>query len=164
MLEDGGQLIFERRGNSPLYPIFTALKHGALTPFQMQTIKELIKSIFSIRPVALTSSADGTGIDRLGFDDAMFMLEVGAVSGTSPTLDVKIQESADNSTFTDISGATFTQITAADKSATLRVNLAGKKRYLRAVATIAGTSPSFTGGVQAVLSKATTQPVSNEAA
>lgn len=70
-------------------------------------------------------------------------LHVTAASGTSPTLDVKIQHSSDNSTWVDL--ITFTQATARTserKSATGTVN-----RYVRAEWTVGGTSPSFTFAV-----------------
>jgi hypothetical protein len=64
------------------------------------------------------------------------------VSGTSPTLAGKIQESADGSTnWTDISGATFTTVTASTNTQAIAFDRT--KRFLRYVATVGGTSPSF---------------------
>lgn len=66
-------------------------------------------------------------------------------SGTSPTLTVKLQDSADNSTFADLTGGAFTQLTAAGSQ-----HLEGTgtvRRYVRAVYTIGGTTPSFTAAV-----------------
>lgn len=95
---------------------------------------------------ARTASANGTGVDLQGYVNPggrqmKAYLNVGAASGTTPTLDVKIQESDDDSTYTDISGATFTQATAA---ITEEIHFRTSKRYVRAVATIGGTTPSFT--------------------
>ncbi len=96
----------------------------------------------TLTPAARTSSGNGTGIDLADTGPELYaILENGTTSGTSPTLDVKIQESDDNSTFSDISGATFTQLTAAGAERILVRNRT--KRYVRAVATIGGTSPSF---------------------
>lgn len=93
-------------------------------------------------PATRTASANGTGVDLQASDGPCFALvQAGTVSGTSPTLDAKVQESDDNSTFTDITGATFTQITASNKSQIITFKRA--KRYCRLVFTIAGTSPSF---------------------
>ena len=127
----------------------------------MRQVYDNVKSLFSFRPSAQTSTANGTGVDTKGYDNAMVTLEVGAVSGTSPTLDVKIQESDDNSTFSDVSGATFTQVTAANSSQKIRVAELNvpRKRYLRAVATIGGTSPSFTMAVNILLGRAHSNPV-----
>lgn len=61
-----------------------------------------------------------------------------SVSGTSPTADVKIQHSADNSTWVDL--VTFTQVTAA--SSEIKEVEAGTtiNRYLRVFNTIGGSS------------------------
>jgi hypothetical protein len=96
----------------------------------------------SIKPQTATATANGSGIDLNETDGLAFgMINVGTVSGTAPTCDVKVQESSDNSSFTDISGATFTQVTASNK--TQLITFKRTKRYVRLVATIAGTSPSF---------------------
>lgn len=96
---------------------------------------------------AVTSTTNGTGVDLQGTINPGgrgfgAWLAVSAASGTSPTCDVKIQESDDNSTFTDITGATFTQLTTTSTGELIQVRT--NKRYVRAVATLAGTSPSFT--------------------
>lgn len=98
-------------------------------------------------PVSRTSTANGTGVDLIDVAGNMqsALLLTGAVSGTSPTLDVKIQESADNSTWSDVPGATFTQQTAANQRQL--ISFAAIKRYVRAVYTLAGTSPNFATGV-----------------
>jgi hypothetical protein len=68
--------------------------------------------------------------------------QVGAVSGTSPTLAGKIQESADGSTgWSDVSGATFATVTASTNNQA--ITFERTKRYLRYVGTVGGTSPSF---------------------
>lgn len=130
----------------------------------MRKLFDNIRSAFSLRPAALTATTNGTSVDTRGYGDAMAVLEVGAVSGTSPTLDVKIQESDDNSAFTDVAGAAFTQVTAANSSQVLRLgqlNLV-RKRYVRAVATIGGTSPSFALGCQILLGEGASGAVNND--
>jgi len=64
------------------------------------------------------------------------------VSGTTPSLAGKIQESADGSTnWSDISGATFTAVTGSDNLQSISFDRT--QRYVRYVGTISGTSPSF---------------------
>jgi hypothetical protein len=59
-------------------------------------------------------------------------------------MDVKIQDSADNSTFADVSGYTLTQVTTTDSLQSLSIDKRLVRRYVRAVFTIGGTSsPSF---------------------
>jgi hypothetical protein len=125
----------------------------------MRSVYDAIKSLFLVRPVRATSTVTGTGIDTMGYNDAMITLEVGTVSGTSPTLDGKIQESdALGSGYVDLAGATFTQVTASNNTQKIRLN--GKtKRYIRFVGTIAGTSPSFDLAANALLGNAFREPV-----
>lgn len=99
-------------------------------------------------PAARTATVTGSGIDLKDYIGGYEITQdVGAVSGTSPTLDGKIQDSADNSSFADVSGATFTQVTTSDKIQSIRIDVDAVRRYIRYVGTIAGTSPSFTMGV-----------------
>lgn len=100
-------------------------------------------------PATRTANGDGTGIDLTSSEGPVTaVLGLGAASGTSATLDVKLQESDDNSTYTDISGATFSQLTDTSDNTVLAIATWNrKKRYVRASATIAGTSPSFLFGV-----------------
>lgn len=106
----------------------------------------------SIRPQTITANTNGVSVDAapVGGNSLSARLSVGAVSGTSPTLNVRMQWSADNSTWTDIAGATFTQVTAANQAEIIRFALppaasltAAAPRWVRAVATVGGTSPSF---------------------
>jgi hypothetical protein len=93
-------------------------------------------------PQTITASANGTSIDCITADGSCFAIQlIGAVSGTSPTLAGKLQESSDGSTWTDISGAVFTTVTASTN--TQIITFERTKRYLRHVATVGGTSPSF---------------------
>lgn len=74
------------------------------------------------------------------------LLNVSAASGTTPTLDVKIQTRKDSAdTFRDLaSSPSFAQKTAAGSE---RKCFPGCDREVRVVATIGGTTPSFTYSV-----------------
>jgi hypothetical protein len=76
------------------------------------------------------------------------LVQVTAITGTSPTLVVKLQESSDNSTWSDITGATTASITAAGSAVFF-----GKpaKGYVQAVATIGGTTPAVTANIAALV-------------
>ena len=128
----------------------------------MRSVYDNIKSLFALRPQVATASVNGAGVDTLGYNSAAVTLEVGAVSGTTPTLDVKIQDSTDNATFADVSGLIFTQVTTANNSQVLRIEGLGtstRRRYLRADATISGTSPSFAFATNILLGRAFRAPV-----
>lgn len=106
-------------------------------------------------PAALTTTTLGTTIDLIDSNANMAsaLIQVGAVSGTQGTCDVKIQEStqtATTGTWTDITGATFTQITTsgvAGTSGAQIISFQRQKRYVRAYATFAGTFTSMLIGV-----------------
>lgn len=99
----------------------------------------------SLAPAARTASANGTSVDLQGYDgDVLAVLDSAAGTGTSPTMDVKVQDSADNSAFADVTGLTFTQVINAVSLQTLRIDSRSVRRYIRLVATIGGTTPSFT--------------------
>ncbi len=98
---------------------------------------------------AKTTTFNGTAFDALNYEGiAQIAQYVGVVSGTTPTLDGKIQESdTSGGTYTDIAGATFTQVTATNNLQTIKIDVSAAKRFLRYVGTIGGTTPSFTMGV-----------------
>lgn len=92
-----------------------------------------------------SSSATGSDVDLKGYINPggrqmKAFLSVTGVSGTSPTLDVKIQEADATSTYTDITSASFTQLTTTGSQ---EIHFRTNKRYVRAIATLAGTSPVF---------------------
>jgi len=104
-----------------------------------------ISSEQSIAPgahvVAASYSLEGTGIDVSGCDAIVNL--VSGTNGTSGTVDVKIQESDDDSTYTDWTGGAFTQITTSNDNATYEKAYTGTKQYIRVVATVAVDTCSF---------------------
>ncbi len=107
----------------------------------------------AIKPQTATATLTGSGIDCQTTDGPVnILLQTGAATSTTgATLDVKIQESDDNTTFTD--AIAFSQLSG---SAIANVNtFYGKylrsKRYIRAVATITGT-PSIPLAVTVIAS------------
>lgn len=101
---------------------------------------------------ARTTTTNGSAVDvRAQKGIAAVLLDSAAGTGTTPTLDVKIQDSADGSTgWADIAGAAFTQVTNAASQQKIGVDLDSCRGYIRAVATIGGTTPSFTFSVTAL--------------
>lgn len=100
---------------------------------------------------ATSTVTPSTGVDFRAYEgEVTFILDSGAATaGTSSTLDVKLQESSasdgSGDAFADISGATFTQVTDGGAShQAITLNIGDRERYIRAVATIGGTStPTF---------------------
>lgn len=96
-----------------------------------------------LAPTAITSSSNETGVDygAAGTNGGAGVLHC-TVSSGSPTLDVKIQTSADNVTFSDY--ITFTQATGTTSE--LITSDTNPARYARAVLTFGG-SGSITAAV-----------------
>ena len=101
---------------------------------------------------AVTSTATSSHIDLLEYDgDVLLVLDCAAGTGTSPTLDIKLTECATTGgTYTDLSGATFTQVTDSASMQTLVINKDSAERYIKIVQTITGSSPSFTFSVNLI--------------
>jgi|TARA_R100000479_G_scaffold93933_1_gene46390 hypothetical protein len=95
-----------------------------------------------VAPAAFTTTSTETSVDfgAAGTNGGGAVLHVTAASGTSPTLDAKIQTSADNASFSDY--ITFSQKTAVGSE--YKTSTSNPARYARAVLTIGGSTPSFT--------------------
>mgnify|MGYP000917602900 FL=1 len=77
------------------------------------------------------SEVDGDDIDARGYDRALFVLELGAVTNAA-TFSIQIQESADGDTWADISGAGFADTVATGKSDdTILIDVPVRKGYIR---------------------------------
>jgi hypothetical protein len=93
-----------------------------------------------------TAATLGTSIDTgaaLSFG-AQAYLHVNALTGTDVT--VKVQDSADNTTFADVAGLSFTQVTSGPSTQRIATaNNAAIRRYIRAVTVTTGgfTSATF---------------------
>jgi hypothetical protein len=98
-----------------------------------------------------TAATTGTSIDTVA--SASFggqaYLHVIAFTGTDVT--IKIQDSADNSTFADVASFAFTQVTAAPASERIALgNTATLRRYLRATTVTTGGFTSVTFSVNVI--------------
>jgi hypothetical protein len=105
-----------------------------------------------VAPIQLTATSTKTtgSVDMQKFHRALFLFETGVFGGTSPTLSavLQIQDSPDNSTWTNNVTVPSATVTAASAQATLEIRadqLNAGARYVRlqAVCTIGGTSPTI---------------------
>ena len=133
-----------------------------MSPGLLQDIGALVKAAIGNVPLSVgAQTRTGTGIDRQGYQSAVLIAVVGA--GTTPVLDAKIQDSADNSTFADYTDpstgalAAVAQITTINTIAKKAVNLSKAKRYIRVSETTTGTA--VLAGEVVVLGGADTLPV-----
>jgi hypothetical protein len=100
----------------------------------------------SVHPASVNDTAGGSSVDLIEADGRCFAIQhVGAVGGTSPSLAGKIQESDDDSSWSDVSGAAFTAVTASNNVQVISFDRT--KRYVRHHRTVSGTSPTFILGV-----------------
>lgn len=106
-------------------------------------------------PGAVTASGNSVGIDLGDTGPAVtLLLNVGAITGTTPTMDLKLQSSKNDNVaspeaadaYADIPNASFAQLTSADTGVGV-VSYAivnRPERFVRLSYTVAGTTPSFT--------------------
>lgn len=121
-------------------------------------INEAYKAISLLTPQAKTSTFSSTGVSVEAYEnDAMVVLHIGAVTGTSPTLDVVVEGSdAVGGTYATL--ATFGQVTAATKIGAVAINIgASTAKFVRITGTIGGSSPSFTMAATLLVQNTTRQ-------
>ena len=119
-----------------------------------QTLEKL--QLFScVATAAVTSTATSAAIDLKEYDgDVTLILTSAAGTGSSPTLDVKVQDSdASGGSYADLSGATFTQVTDAVSMQVITFVKDEAKRYIKIVQTVGGSTPSFTFNINGVALK-----------
>lgn len=96
----------------------------------------------AIAPQTAGADADavtGSGIDCLGFEVALFVVEVGAVAdAANTTVAVQIQQSSDDGdsdAYADLSAATTGAVANAGQNEVylIEINLSEVERYLRAI-------------------------------
>ena len=113
---------------------------------------EKVTVVAGVATAAVTSTATSSAIDLLEYDgDVLLILDSAAGGGSSPTLDIKLTECATTGgTYTDLSGATFTQVVDAASMQTLTINKDSSKRFVKIVQTIGGSSPTFTFSINLI--------------
>lgn len=129
----------------------------------MKTIREAIKFASSLVPAVRTADTNGSAVDTLGFNTACLVVNAGTIdlASTDETYIVKVQESdTSGGTYADVTGASVT-ITANDQIKSVEVPGLGtsRKRFLRAVLDVGGTTPSIAAGAVIALGNAFNKPV-----
>ena len=116
-----------------------------------QSLKETFDVVVSLAGTARTATANGTGVDLQPYNAGTIV--VVPVAWTDGTHALTVQDSDDNSTFTNVAaaqldGAMPTLSGAGGVSTISRVGYLGTKRYVRVVATVSGAT---TGAVYAAM-------------
>ena len=130
----------------------------------MKDLSNNISPAVSIINAVKTAAGNGTGVDLQGYESATVLVDVGAEGDTlssSVYFEVSLEESDDNSTFTDVaqasvvdgtidSGGIFLKLdgTANGNPDTaggiFRIGYVGNKRYIRVVLAKTGTHSNGT--------------------
>lgn len=126
-------------------------------------LKSNIDIQHSLAPLGATGSRTGTGVDVLGYDGVVAAVHFGA--WTDGTHTPKLQESTDNTTFTDVSSSnllgSFTGISATGSSnTTQRVGYIGGQRYVRVFITASSTAVIAASAATIVRGFPSRQPLS----
>lgn len=109
----------------------------------MRSFSQKTKIAQSIAPASYTSTTNGTGVDLKGFDANVIEIATGALVGT---IKAKVQESVDNSAWTDVDDAYLDGVTGNGSGFTLagstvqQLGYVGNKRYVRVILSAVGTS------------------------
>lgn len=91
--------------------------------------------------IVASYSLVGSSVSVIGYDTIVEL--VSGANAATGTVDVKIQESDDNTTWADWTGGAFTQITTTNDNATFTKAYTGTKQYIRTVATVALAACDF---------------------
>jgi len=112
----------------------------------MRDIKNNVDGVGSIDPASITATTNGSGVDLRDFDGAMVVFQAGAADTGSgnETYTPSVEESDDNSSFSSVAASELEGVLAnMTANSVQRVGYKGAKRYVRAVLTLGGTTPSI---------------------
>jgi hypothetical protein len=111
----------------------------------------LVDAQQALPPQNVTASVNGSGIDFNNQTGQCFATqEIGTLSGTSPSLTGQIQQSPDNSTWSNVSGGAFTAVSTSNNFQFIAFTRS--QRYLRYIVTAGGTI--MTGNTSSVIAQA----------
>lgn len=109
-----------------------------------------VTGVSALAPAAHTASANGTAIDMTTYNanGLTFLVQAGVITDGTHTF--KLQDSPDNSAWTDVAapfiqqGSTVAFTNATTSGTVLKFGYLGLTRYVRLVSTVAGAT---TGGI-----------------
>ena len=112
-------------------------------------------SIIALRSAASISATDtGPAVNVAEFQgNGYVVLNSGAMAGTTPTSDVKLQHSDDGATNWVDTAVVFTRVTNAASIQAHYVSLDQFKKFVRVVNTIGGATPSVAYSVELIGNK-----------
>lgn len=129
----------------------------------MHSVFDAVKSEPSLVPAVRTTDEDGGAVDTQGYNSAKLVVSAGDIDKADgdETYAVKIEESDEsNANFVPVADLEAT-ITADNQTVNIRIEGLGtsRKRYLRAVLDVGGTTPSIPCSAIFELGRAFSEPV-----
>lgn len=120
-----------------------------------------VKHVQSLRPQATTATRTGTGVDTLGYEGVLIVVNAGLRTDGTHTTD--IEESDDDSTYTDVAAADLQGTEPVINSATTdeqdyEVGYIGSKRYVRVNIAVSGATTGAVLGASVMLAHAKALP------
>lgn len=99
-----------------------------------------------------SSTVTGAAVNIKDFHGSLVLTLMSEAASTGDTLDAKVQHSVNGSTaWADITGAVWTQVTAAaDAHESISIDANAARGFIRIVGTLAGGSISFAFGVSGI--------------
>ena len=104
-------------------------------------------------PAVRTASANGTGVDCTDYEGVAAIVLTSTAEAATGTMDLTIQDSPDNSVWSAVTllDGAFTQVTNAGTSQQVRrIDMNAAQKFVRAVQTIGGGTPSATAAVSLI--------------
>ena len=95
-----------------------------------QTLEKL-QHFTLLATTTITATGNQTGVDLLEYDGDIQIILAGTAAGAAADLTFRIEESSDNSTFTAVTGGTFTAIGNAAYKEVKTFDRDNLKRYIR---------------------------------
>ncbi|MFZ9959556.1 MAG: hypothetical protein ACO3GP_04120 [Candidatus Limnocylindrus sp.] len=92
---------------------------------------EKLQHFTLLATTTITATGDQTGVDLAGYEGDVQIILSGTAAGAGADLTFRIEESADNSTFTAATGGGFTAIGNAAAKQVITLNSNDLKRYIR---------------------------------
>ena len=112
----------------------------------------------SLAPAAVTSTATGSSVDLLRYGSAMVVINPG--TRTDGTHTPKVQDSPDDSVWTDLASSKINGTLAAIASTTVqKVGIRTSDRYIRVVVTVAGATTGAVYSADVVRGNAEQSPL-----
>lgn len=111
----------------------------------MENLGDKLNGLNLVPVASVSATAVSSAIDLQAYEgEILLAVDVGAVSGTTPTLDFKLTECATSGgSYTDVAGGGGTQVTTVSGFQTISLNSDNLMQFVKLSYTLAGTTPVY---------------------